>query len=1148
MQSRQGSIVFSASDLAHYLGCRHLTGLDQRVAAGELAPPTRRDPALAQLQQRGLAHEQSFVDHLLAQGLHLVDLRQRDDDSDAAEATLRAMATGADGIVQAVLRHGPWSGRADVLLKVSRPSDLGDWSYEVVDTKLARQTRAGTVLQLALYNDLLAHHLGAPPEHMHVVKPGPDFSRETFRWDDFAAYVRQLRRDFEHAVETELTSSSYPLPVAQCDLCRWWPRCDQKRRQDDHLSLVAGMRNLHIAELEGQGIDRLDDFANRPQPFAIKPRQGSPETYQRLQRQARAQLRGRQLGQPFYELRPPEAGRGLERLPSPSPGDVYFDFEADPFVPEGGLEYLFGYAIQGPDGALDYHPRWALDRSQERRVFEDFVDFLIERLETHPDLHVYHFSPYEPAALKRLMGRYASREDAIDRLLRSERFVDLLAVTRQGLWASVERYSLKELEPFYHFQRQLDLPAAQASLRHLDAALELAAPDEISVLDRSQVEAYNRDDCLSTAALRDWLETRRQELIDAGHGIPRPEIPSGEASDDLQEQRIEVRSIVDALTDGLPDDAAERSDADHAHQLLAHLLDYFRRELKSAYWELLRLRELDEEQLLEERKAISELRFETVVPSTSGRLPIHRYRYPEQETAVRLGNKVCAPGGVGIGTVEAIDPAEGHVDIRKRGDTRDVHPQAIFVDELVRPGALETSLWALGRSVASHGVDGEGPHRASRDLLLRRPPRLATAKTGSLRAEEEPVLDVAKRLALDLDGGVLPIQGPPGSGKTYLGARLIVELMRQGRRVGVTAVSHKVIRHLLEEVLKAARQEGLPLEVAHKPSSRKGGVADQALPDGYHEIQDNGRVLAAVDDKVVGGTAWLWARDEAEASLDVLVVDEAGQMSLAQVLAAGRSAHNLVLLGDPQQLQQPQSGSHPEGADVAALEHLLNGRPTLAADRGLFLDTTWRLSPEIAALTSELYYENRLRSHPSLSRQAIHAAPPFSGSGLFFLPVEHHGNQATSPQEVDAVANLVGHLLQPTARWRDREGEEHPLSPDDILVVAPFNAHVGALAGRLGEGARVGTVDRFQGQEAAIVIYAMGSSSVDEAPRGMAFLLNPNRLNVATSRARCQVILVASPRLFEAECRTPEMMRWANGLCRFRELAQIIRWPVISAP
>ena len=435
-------------------------------------------------------------------------------------------------------------------------------------------------------------------------------------------------------------------------------------------------------------------------------------------------------------------------------------------------------------------------------------------------------------------------------------------------------------------------------------------------------------------------------------------------------------------------------------------------------------------------------------------------------------------------------------------------------------------------------MDGGGPFRAGRDLLLKRPPRLAAAVEGQLRDPDEDVVAAAVRLAGTLDDGVLPIQGPPGSGKTYTGARMIVALAREGKRVGVTAVSHKVINNLLDQVLSAAREEGVDLEVAHKVSEKSGDTVD-----GLEELKGNGKALPALDaGKVLGGTAWLWARDDMVDSVDYLFVDEAGQMSLAHTLGASRAARNLVLLGDPQQLEQPQRGAHPEGAEVAALVHVLGGRKTIADDAGLFLDETWRLHPEICEFTSELYYEGRLRSRNGLDRQALAGDTLFEGSGLFYVPVEHEGNQNRSLEEVEAIAAIVDNLLAPSVTWVDADGDSHQLEERHILVVAPYNAQVGALRERLPDEVRVGTVDKFQGQEAPVVNYSVASSSAEDAPRGMSFLYNPDRLNVATSRARCACILVGAPQILEPDCRTPEHMRWANGLCRFREMAQRVEF------
>jgi uncharacterized protein len=368
---------------------------------------------------------------------------------------------------------------------------------------------------------------------------------------------------------------------------------------------------------------------------------------------------------------------------------------------------------------------------------------------------------------------------------------------------------------------------------------------------------------------------------------------------------------------------------------------------------------------------------------------------------------------------------------------------------------------------------------------------------------------------------------------------MIVALAREGRRIGVTAISHKVIQKLLSEALGAAAEEGLPLQ-----AMRKDRNADGETVDGVLVTNDNKKLLLGLArGVVVGGTAWLWSHDELIESLDYLFIDEAGQISLAQALATARSARNLILLGDPQQLEQPQRGVHPEGAEVAALVHVLRRHPTISNHAGLFLEETWRLHPDICRLTSQLFYEGRLLPHPGLEKQTLDGPTRFAGSGLFYVPVEHTGNQNSSAEEVEAVARIVADLGQDGVRWTNDTGASMPLGPRDILVVAPYNAQVGSLSRRLGELARVGTVDKFQGQEAPVVIYSMTSSSVEDAPRGMGFLYSPNRLNVASSRARCVCILVASPQALEPETHSPDQMRWANGLCRYRELATLVDLP-----
>jgi uncharacterized protein len=1126
-----GAVHLSASDLVGHLNCRYLTSLDLAVANGVVAKPFVRDPVLEVLAERGALHEQGYVEHLKASGLSVTAIGGVGVDSIVVAQTLEAMKAGAPIIVQGAIQVAHWTGRPDILRRVEKPSHLGSWSYEVLDTKLARETKGSTVLQICLYSELVAVAQKRVPEFAYIVKPGSNFQPEEFRIADYAAYYRRVKRSLERAVTSEADIEFYPDPNPHCDVCRWRLHCEERRRSDDHLCLVAGISKSQIGELKRHGITTMANLAIVQLPLPWKPDRGAVQSYEKIREQARIQMEGRVKGRVVHEALPVVPGFGLAYLPRPSPGDVYLDFEGDPFVGEGGLEFLFGYAFRDENGSQSYTADWALSRAGEKAAFERFVDFVIERLEDFPDLHVYHFAPYEPAALKRLMGRYATRENEIDRMLRVGLFVDLYAVVRHGIRASVESYSIKKLEPLYGFDRDVPLTDANKTLVKVQACLELNNLEDIKDEDRTIVQGYNQDDCLSTWQLRDWLETLRSELVNAGTVIERPLPKSGDASQDLTDWQQKIAALIHRLTDDIPVDIAARTTEHHAKWLLAYILDWHRREEKAAWWEYFRLCDLSAEDLLEERAALSGLTFIGVVGGTA-KAPIHRYSFPLQDTDLRGDEDLRSIGGVRFGKVESISLQDRAIDIKKRQDTASLHPEAVFAHLIVPSQVLADALVRIGEYVADNGMTRNGRYQAACDLLLLAAPRVGGQ---SLKEADETTLAAAIRIAPHLDGGVFPVQGPPGAGKTYIGARMICTLAQSGKKIGVTANSHKVIRNLVDEVIEAADELGMSIECIQKVSEEESNLPRLQF------TMDNAAALAAIGTncQVAAGTAWLWACPDSFQSVDVLFIDEAAQMSLANVLAVSQAAKTIVLLGDPQQLEQPMQGSHPEGTDVSALNHILGVHATIPADRGLFLEETWRLHPEICAFTSELFYESRLRSRPGLELQTIQSSGRVNGSGLRFLPVIHEGNQSSCPEEADKVRELVADILDSNATWIDRDGREAAIGLDDILIIAPYNAQVFELQERMPR-ARIGTVDKFQGQEAPIVIYSMTTSSHADAPRGMEFLYSSNRLNVATSRAKCVCILVGSPLIFEAECRTPRHMQLANAFCRYLEMATTI--------
>jgi uncharacterized protein len=1145
MKVTGSQLTLSATDLSNFLGCRHRTALEMGEAFGKRRRPHFDDPLLALLHERGLAHEREYVESLREEREDFEDLSDVKRREEAIARTVDAMRRGVQVVVQGALGNATWYGRPDVLCRVETRSGLGEWSYDVTDTKLARETRAGTILQLGLYSELLAETQGMRPEFFHVVTPGIDRVRHSYRVDEYSAYLRLVRKQLLDTVarDDELVAAAYyPEPVDHCDVCPWSPSCRDKRLADDHLSLVANITKLQRVELVGRDVTTLTKLAQLPLPLEFQPRRGSTETFVRSREQARLQLASRSLDVPVHALRDTEQERGFARLPEPSPGDVFLDLEGDLFARESGREYLFGVVTVDAEGRPSYRPFWAFSDEEERRAFEAVIDLIMEAWDSHEGMHVYHYAPYEPSAFKRLMGRYATRARELDRLLRGKRFVDLYAVVRQGLLIGVERYSIKKLEPLYAFERLAKLEHANKSLKVMEYHLQVGRPGETPNEHRETVLAYNRDDCVSTLALRGWLEQARAQAIADGAEILRPSPSDAAPSEKVGKNDERVATLRARLLTDVASNPDERTASQHARWRLAFLLDFHRREDKASWWEYFRLRDLPEEDLFDEPQAIADLAFVHRVDvklRKSGKPTgsvVDRYRYPPQDMEIGIGDELKLKDGVSFGKVRDVDRAARTIDVGKGPKVAEHHPTSVFAHTHVSSEPLEDAIFDIATRIvdegglSSDGLDTPGPEY---DLLLSRAPRI---RSGAFDAGNANV-QLAVLLMHDLDRSVLPIQGPPGSGKTHCGAAMIADLVAKGKRVGVTATSHKVIHHLLSRAGDAARALGVPIRLAHKIDE---GVSDSRVA----ALGSNAAAREALRNgmaNVVGGTAWLWASPELAGSVDVLFVDEAGQMSLANVLAVTPAAKSLVLLGDPRQLEQPQRAAHPDGVDVSALAHLLQGRITVPRDRGIFLPVTRRLTPGICAFTSEVFYERKLSSMPGLELQRLHEAGEFDGSGLWVVEVAHEGNRNSSDDEVAVVEAIVDRLTGPDVAWSNTHGTKTRMTGAHILVVAPYNAQVSRLAERLEtHGVRVGTVDRFQGQEAPAVIYSMATSRPEDAPRGMEFLYSMNRLNVATSRAMCAAIIVASPRLFEPECRSPRQMQLANALCRFREMARVV--------
>ena len=1077
MQQRDGQLLLSPTDLNDFLACPHLTTLEVAVARDEIARPFRANPHADLIRRKGDEHEARYLAALEASGLVIADLEvdDRGDWENAARATAEAISAAIGEVIyQPCLADDGWRGFADFLER--QP----DGTYEVVDTKLARRAKPAHLLQLCFYTEQLARIQARRPDRMHVVNGLGE--RETFRPEDFLAYYRRIKRRFLDAVER--AHATYPYPVDHCSLCEFLERCREQWERDDHLSLVAGIARAQVERLIDADISTLAALAAMPPEARVAKLR--PQTLNKLREQAALQVRRRQTGELAHEILPSQPERGFALLPEPSPGDIWLDLEGDPWYEPGrGLEYLFGWIYLDDDRVTRYDAIWALDRDAERKGFERLLDLIAERRRRFPGLHVHHYAPYERVALQRLMGEHGTREDELDDLLRGEVFVDLYRVTRQALRLALESYSIKKVEEFYAFERTKDVGGGGGATVMFEEWIEAGDP---SILE--SIRAYNEEDCRSLYELHRWLLELRPADMPWRSPPEEREPPPPDAKGRLEERaRVEHGLLEGAASEGEP------------RWLLAQLLEYHRREEKPQWWEYFHHRSLDEEELVADSDTIGDI---TAVgePVEDGQSLVYRLTFPAQEH--KIGGRATDPATEKSYDVE-VDDERGIIMLRRTKErAEETLPRA-----LIPPTPLPT--WTQRDAVLRFAKD-QARYPPVQEILERRAPRA--------RLDASPI-DAASSIS----GSYLFVQGPPGSGKTWIGARMAIELMRRGQRVGITSLSHKAIHKLLVDVRDAALEQGFTFKGRKKSS----GNPDTRYEDEFVDSADANEAMLEEELQLLAGTSFLFAREDLDGHLDTLFVDEAGQVSLADTIAVGTAARNIVLLGDPNQLAQVSQGAHPPGANASALQHLLGDDETVRPGMGLFLEHTWRMRPEVNAFVSETFYEARLESEPSTLSRSLAA-----GNGIRFLPVEHTGDRTQSSEEAESVAAEIERLV---GTEFDDCGLRRPLQYEDVIVVAPYNAHVRCLREKLPEAVAVGTVDKFQGQQAAVVFFSMASSSGDDAPRGLGFLFSRNRLNVAVSRAQCLAYLVASPRLLEVNCRTVEQMRLVNALCRLVEVA-----------
>jgi predicted RecB family nuclease len=1115
----QNITSFSASDLVNFTLCPCKVRFTlQNKTTGF---PAFVEPDSGKIvQDKGKEHERKVLEMFREKYSSPVEIDLTGTFADRIKPTLDEICRGTDCIYQPAFSSLPFYGSPDFLVKTGM-SPGKTALYEVYDAKLAKTTKPNFIFQLCLYSEMLEQIQGRMPERMHVITGAG--KTENFRVRDFIYYFRAIKNYFLEFVKSNIEEE--PYPCAHCDVCGFLKHCQSFWESADHLCLIAGIRRDQVNKMRKAGINTIGDFVN----FRTKVKKIGESTFRKLQKQAELQHNKKSTGESFYVIRADDAmKKGLPILPTPDPNDMFFDMEGFPFFGERGLEYLFGiYYLE--DGKPQFKYFKGLNYEGEKQAFIDAVKFMFDRKMKHPDAHIYHYNHYETTALKRLMTQYAACENEVDHLLRLNAFVDLFRIVQNSLIISEPSYSLKSIEVFYRGKRDDNVTTSMDSVVQFEKYLET---EDESIM--NDIIEYNKTDCESLKDLQDWLiEIRDEHNIQPLSVISINEPPELE---DLPELEIIIEEWIKANRSNLSDDELSRL------EVLMHFVRYYNREKKPGCWNVFAKDAMTGDELVDEIDSIGNV--EVIESGPVKRSIYYHCRFPAQEIkGVEKPHFAISDLKYDLRDLK-ID--ENNLTLSFTLGNKRTQPSNFFnlipgwpLKDEVLEEALVNFIDTTFRCIVS---DSNTCYKAGFDLLRKDFPDIPGVTKGERLLENDDVeIPELCELVERMEQTYLFIQGPPGAGKTYSASHLIAYLLKQGNKIAISAHSHKAINNLMLAVMDRLDEEKLRRNYT---VIKKSTHVDNELSNrGITVVYNNTDIPSGVN--LLGATAWTLCRDDFEKTFDYLFIDESGQVPLSNCLGMSTSCDNLVLLGDQMQLGSPIQAAHPGDSGNTILDYILKDTFVVPPEKGVFLSRTWRMHPDVCRFISDAIYDSKLHPVERTKNQILLLNDNLEGvikpTGLSYIPVNHVGNSQSSEEEAEVILKLYKELLN--SKYKDHSGKTKNLTTENILVVAPYNMQVNLLKKVLPNGARVGTVDKFQGQEAEVVFVSLATSSQDKLPRNFDFLYSRNRLNVAISRAKTKAILVFSPKLLTVNCNKTEDMKQVNVLCQAVEYAETKKFP-----
>ena len=1122
-----------------------------------------------QLLKDGIRHEELLISNLKKQGHKIAELTGKQNESDYKD-TKKAMEDGFDYIWQASLKNKEMRGSADLLKRIEGTSNYGNWTYQPIECKLSSKTKTTFLVQACCYCELLTPILGVKPNHFELYLGGKKFKE--FTTDNFWYWYLLLRdrfREFQNNFDPEQEPIDIPGDHGQ-----WTSFIDERLSKSRDLMIVARMRQTQRLKLKKAEIHTIDDLAELKDGTKVKGLR--IETLNDLKEQAKLQVKPKGSdGKPNYLVKKIIKDKGLMILPKPDKGDIWFDLEGiqDPVLGTQ-LEYLIGLCFkEDSENKTIYKAWWAHTASEEKKAFEEWVEWVENRLEKHPNLKIYHYGNYEKSAITRLAQQYSTKETIIDRWLRSDLLIDLLPIVTSAIFLGEESYSIKKVEKLYMDKRNADVKNAGDSVVAYFIWTNSGEPENPGKAPKGSpklqiIEDYNREDCESTELLNNWLINLKGEQNLTSQSL------MVDTKEEISKEVKPLESLAHKLLDELPEEykflnssklndeslkinnIGNRGISFRAQLLLSHLLAFHHREIKVEWWtyfERKKLAGIDSDELLEDSEVIEDAIWQKCEERKSARTSAdyHSFKYnPNQDLKLfcnedspsRLTLEIASTN-LRIDAVE-IDNDNGGVVLKYPKSKRDKRIEEGESEGIPKgsctlikcPADISKPLRDRLEKQAESWINGnKSLPTALINFLECKPVKGLVELNNSINKNKSDIPIALAEFLTNESEVTIALQGPPGTGKSSVTAKLIVELIKLDKKIAISSNSNQAINNLLLKTRIVSNNQELDIQIIKATSNKK----DQ-------ELSERGILLIppkslTLKERVVGGTTWVFSREEMEKAFDFLIIDEAGQMSLANLLVMAQCAETIILVGDQQQLSQPTKADHPGESGKSCLEHLIKGANVVPVDKGLFLNTSWRMEPSLTNIVSELFYDNKLMGSSSNKINSITWSKPFfsnSGDvypkkGIIFEKIEHYGCGVKSIEEIDYIEKIIDCLLGGRFEYAQFDKKKNgTITPNDILVTAPYNVQVNLLEERLKGKAKVGTVDRFQGQEAPIAIHSLTASSGDHAPRGIDFLLEPNRLNVAISRAQCLSIVIGCPKLATGLINTVNEAEKVNRLCR----------------